>query len=62
MESPLVNIEAEGTEWLEWSAAMYESRDADYGTNDAYARTAHHLAEEIEYSVYDVLNGDVDSI
>jgi hypothetical protein len=29
MEEPLVNIEEEGPEWLEWCAALYESYASD---------------------------------
>jgi hypothetical protein len=34
--SILVNIEGEGTEWLEWAAALYESYYADIERDEAY--------------------------
>lgn len=52
--SVLVDIESEGPAWLEWCAALYESyaTDHDGEMSDSYARTAHRLAEEIEYASY----------
>lgn len=63
----LVNIAHEGPEWLEWSAALYESYAADCEDTDTsrtpegyhhnlsvnrYANTAHRLAEQLERDVY----------
>jgi hypothetical protein len=52
MFDTLVNIE-QGPEWLEWSAALYESYAADFEPNASYARTAERQAESLERSVYE---------
>ncbi len=57
-EWPLVDIEVEGAEWLEWSAALYESYSADLTMNSGYADAAAEVAEDLERAVY--LNHGVD--
>lgn len=61
----LVDIESEGPEWLDWCAALYESRAADGEaielglnypdrvTRHLYSATAHTLAEDLEYDLYE---------
>lgn len=58
-ESPLVDIEVEGPEWLEWAGAMYESYSADLTMTFGYAEAAAEVAEDLERKVYS--NHGVDS-
>ncbi len=53
MYMSLTVIETE-TLGVEWAAALYESFAADKEVNDAYARTAHRLCEEMEEDAHSV--------
>lgn len=63
---PVIDIQSEGPEWLEFCGALYESYAADQEAGrydrlsprpslsaNQYARTAHQLAEDVEYAVYE---------